>query len=990
MRRTAAMIVALVLCAMCHTGLADSGATLDLKEPRGIDVDSQDRVVVAYAGSHVVAVYSAEGELVRLLGRFGEAGEDEGHFNAPYGVTAAVDDSIYVSDTGNNRLCVFRSDGVFVRTIGDATGPGKLNQPHGCELDEDGNVLVADTGNNRIVAFSRDGRYLADRSIEGEAAKDLREPNNLMLQSFFRGRIQQLFVANTGGNRMDHYEWRDGRWVWIREYWANPDVTDIASTIEGDICTACPGWRTVRRRDVFTRYLWDSIHSPAHKSEYGLGGRGVGTLDVKPYGIAITSDNRVLVSWPEENRLIKYTEAMLDPPRPVITRVQPTSVVVEYESLMPVQSAVQYSPDGKTWTTVQGRGRPATKHAVKLPGLKPGTQYRFRVQYGCSFVPKTPFWGREYRFASGAPKGMVRYLNMPVLVVFYTNAYEPAGVPDGVEPPMALDGEGLDVVKAQLGQGASGYYWASRWLVNIRFDWLIINDPYLIFQDPKALDTLSGTDRDRFNSLMRAERTDENRDEIIALLKDKLGDALSDREIEWLTSPTRCTQGPQWDWGGWEMFDALAQKQFGRPLADYAGCLSIGCEWHWHQGEAPNDLPPGRVQAAAYTDPADPSNVRGFWRQAASGGLTNHGWGEGHGAPMGRAQFSTGSGIVGLFFHEWGHKTHGQFIASGYPEFPYNHFAQSHFKGRYDYGISGNGYALRVWPTEWYFASILGEVKLAPDADNDGLADDDPNLWCDEGRFGSSPKSRDTDGDGLSDYDEMLTSYGLPEIEFEGERMIERLIVPRPDLPDSDGDGLIDGRDPLPLYPVPATIAKRTPVLDGRIEPGEWNVYRTYNDGELVGACYMAWDDDAVYFALAADRWAEIIAKFDWAQDGFLWGRDNLFITFSPDTTDPMAPPPSCLIDMRIWNISYRGIDLRDSGKDRRLLDSSTIRTATGAMGEIKVLEIAFPRNLRVSLDPHSGKSFDFACAFRPVGSRSQLNLFEIDWAVPVTLVDKE
>jgi len=1002
MKRAAVVVAAFALCAVWRVCCANSGATLELNEPRGIDVDSQDRIVVAYAASHVVAIYSPEGELVRLLGRLGEPGSDEAHFNTPYGVTIDVGDSVYVADTENDRICVFDDSGSFVRAIGDSEGPGKLSKPHGCELDEGGNILVADTMNNRIAAFTPDGTYLPDHSIEGDVAEMLDEPSNLMLQSFFRGRIQQLFVANAGAGRIDQYEWRDvevevegetkkaKRWVWVKEHWANPDVKDVASSVEGDICAACPGWNSVRRYDVYMRYRWDTVHSTDHKSLYGLEGRGIGKLGVKPYGIAIGSDQRVLVTWPEENRVIKYTEAMIDPWRPEIRRLRRTSAVIRYDSLKPVASAVQYSLDGETWMTVEGSGRPKARHRVKLTGLEPGTQYRFRVQYGCSFIPKTPFWGPEWRFATAAPRGMVRYLDMPMLVVLYSNMYNPVKLPDGVEPPTAMTDEAIETVKIHLEQGATGYYFASRWLLNIHYDWVVIDEPQIVFPDPEALEELSDENRAAFDELMKAERTDENRAEIIAFLKEKLADALSDQELEWLTAPNRSKKGANWVWETDEEFDALARAQHGKSVTDYAGCISLGCLWNWHEGEAPNDLAPGRIQAAASTDPDTPPEKPGYWRQAGSGGLTPYWWGGKLGKPIGRCAFNTGGGTVGLFFHEMGHKMDGQFLFSGYQDYPFNHFANTFLKGRYDNGLSGNGYLLRGYPTEYYFVSILGEVKLAPDTDGDGLADDDPNLLCDEKRFGSSPRRRDTDRDGLSDHDEMLATYGVQEIKLDRQRMVEHLIPPRPDLPDSDGDGIIDSRDPHPLYPVPATIAKRTPVLDGRIEPGEWNVYRTFTDGELVGTFYMAWDDDAVYFALAADRWAEIVPKFDWNQDGFIWGRDNLFLKVTPDTRDPMADPPTCRIEMRVWDVSYRGVDLRDSGMNKRLYDPKHIRTATGAQGDLKVLEVALPRNLRVSLDPRPGMTFDFGCYFRPVDQRTQLHLFEIDWSAAVTLVENE
>ena len=54
------------------------------------------------------------------------------------------------------------------------------------------------------------------------------------------------------------------------------------------------------------------------------------------------------------------------------------------------------------------------------------------------------------------------------------------------------------------------------------------------------------------------------------------------------------------------------------------------------------------------------------------------------------------------------------------------------------------------------------------------------------------------------------------------------------------------------------------------------------------------------------------------------------------------------------------------------------------------MLEVALPRNLRISLDPRPDMTFDFGCYFRPVDQRTRLYLFEIDWFVGVTLVEEE
>lgn len=93
-------------------------------------------------------------------------------FDRPLGVAFGVDDRIYVSDSGNNRVCVFASDGEFLFEFGEfgvlkpAPGidstweEGRFNFPVGIDCDEEGNVYVADFRNDQIQVFDPEGVFL--------------------------------------------------------------------------------------------------------------------------------------------------------------------------------------------------------------------------------------------------------------------------------------------------------------------------------------------------------------------------------------------------------------------------------------------------------------------------------------------------------------------------------------------------------------------------------------------------------------------------------------------------------------------------------------------------------------------------------------------------------------------------------------------------------------------------------------------------------------
>lgn len=72
-------------------------------------------------------------------------------------------DTIYIADSGNNRIVVLDSNWNFKYAISDGitdnNDPAKLNNPQGVFVDDNDTVLVADTGNKRIVEFTKYGSF---------------------------------------------------------------------------------------------------------------------------------------------------------------------------------------------------------------------------------------------------------------------------------------------------------------------------------------------------------------------------------------------------------------------------------------------------------------------------------------------------------------------------------------------------------------------------------------------------------------------------------------------------------------------------------------------------------------------------------------------------------------------------------------------------------------------------------------------------------------
>lgn len=93
---------------------------------------------------------------------------DCGNFKDPQGVYC-VDNSMYVVDTGNNRICHFtyaNDEFTFVKTVGgykDANGKDvTLKGPEDVFVTKDGQMYIADTGNNKIVHLDAEGNLVKE------------------------------------------------------------------------------------------------------------------------------------------------------------------------------------------------------------------------------------------------------------------------------------------------------------------------------------------------------------------------------------------------------------------------------------------------------------------------------------------------------------------------------------------------------------------------------------------------------------------------------------------------------------------------------------------------------------------------------------------------------------------------------------------------------------------------------------------------------------
>jgi len=145
------------------------GTDVKFKNPRGIAIDSENNIYVVDSGNSQVKKFDSTG---KFLLSWGSVGTEYGQFKNPTGIFADQN-YIYVADTGNARIQKFDKSGNFVYswgTFGDE--PGMFRTPVALAASKLGDLFVSDSGQNKILVFDSNGQYKDEiRSLLTAAAK---------------------------------------------------------------------------------------------------------------------------------------------------------------------------------------------------------------------------------------------------------------------------------------------------------------------------------------------------------------------------------------------------------------------------------------------------------------------------------------------------------------------------------------------------------------------------------------------------------------------------------------------------------------------------------------------------------------------------------------------------------------------------------------------------------------------------------------------------
>ena len=124
------------------------------------------------------------------------------------GIYVDLNASLYVADTGNNRIQRFIPGGTNASTVAGNGAPGTmiLSSPMDIVLDGDGYLFIVDTDNNRIIGSGPNGF----RCVVGCSNASGSTPNGLMNpQSMSFDSDGNIWVADTGNGRIQKFVLRN-------------------------------------------------------------------------------------------------------------------------------------------------------------------------------------------------------------------------------------------------------------------------------------------------------------------------------------------------------------------------------------------------------------------------------------------------------------------------------------------------------------------------------------------------------------------------------------------------------------------------------------------------------------------------------------------------------------------------------------------------------------------------------------------------------------
>lgn len=192
------------------------GSTLTtFRNPHGVDIDQNGRVLVADSQNDRVVVLKNDGSADFA---FGSSGTGNGQFTYPRGIAAdPVDNSIWVADSGRDVIQHFSPTGQYLGKVGaKGSADNQLDAPFDLEIDT-ANVYVADSSKHKVKVFTKGGTFVTAFGGNGSTSGKMAQPQGLDLVG------SRLYVAEQKNERVQEFSLTGGAFT--------PDTVKPTTTV---------------------------------------------------------------------------------------------------------------------------------------------------------------------------------------------------------------------------------------------------------------------------------------------------------------------------------------------------------------------------------------------------------------------------------------------------------------------------------------------------------------------------------------------------------------------------------------------------------------------------------------------------------------------------------------------------------------------------------------------------------------------------------------
>ena len=164
-------------------------------KPYGLVLSQSELLFVCDSNNHRIQVFRNE----QFTYTFGQYGKEPGYFNCPSDLTLnSNEDQLFITDRINHRVQVFTPNGQFLRVFGNFNDVSfKLEWPVGIYYTPDDHLLISSNLNHHVFLFEEDGRFVS--AIEGtyQGKKRFSSPCGVIMMN-----NGQIVIASNGTNKL--------------------------------------------------------------------------------------------------------------------------------------------------------------------------------------------------------------------------------------------------------------------------------------------------------------------------------------------------------------------------------------------------------------------------------------------------------------------------------------------------------------------------------------------------------------------------------------------------------------------------------------------------------------------------------------------------------------------------------------------------------------------------------------------------------------------